>query len=56
MYTEAQVIAELIVHDMVLLRRLELFVQDCIDLHLEIRWRTAELASIKKAHAADMLA
>ena len=56
LYAEAPAIAELIAHNKALLRQLRLFVQDCVHLHLEIWWRTAELASIKKVHAADMLA
>ena len=54
LYAEARVIAELIAHDEALLHQLELFVQDCVHLHLEIWWRTAELAAIKKIHAADI--
>jgi hypothetical protein len=46
-YCDAHVIAALIAHDPALLRALELFVQDCVHMHLEIWWRTAELATIK---------
>jgi hypothetical protein len=56
MYSNAHVIAALIAHDGKLLNQLERFVQDCVHLHLEIWWRTAELATIKKAHATDLLA
>ena len=38
------------------MHRLELFVQAYIHLHLEIWWRTAELAPIQSVHAAGMLA
>ena len=55
-YSNAHVIAALIGHDPDLLHQLELFVQDCVHMHLEIWWRTAELATIKRDHGRDMLA
>ena len=55
-YCHAHVVAALIAHDQPLLRALERFVQDCVHLHLEIWWRTAQIATIKRDHGRDLLA
>ena len=55
-YCNAHVIAALIAHDPALLRALELLVQDCVHLHLEIWWRTAQITTIKRDHGRDLLA
>ena len=49
-YSNAHDIAALIAHAPTLLHRLKLFVQDCVHMHLEIWWRTAQLATTKRDH------